>query len=461
MRLAFACLILVVPALAKPPAPGVLCATWPEAPTCDGGVPGCELCHTTAPTRNRYGAQLEDALLPDVPRPLDDEDFAAGLPEALGAVAELDADGDGHTNAEELRLGSLPADETSTPRDGDCSAAATGEWNLCGQDLRLAFKRVMLDFCGRSPTWESWTEYGELGEGEQRDRLHAVLDECLESAWWRGADGVLWRLAHPKVKPIQAVKSGRDAGVIPLGDYDDDYRLFVWAHTDDHDARDLLLADYFVEQDLLGGGLRRVDGRAGQQVVAERRAGMLTTRWFLLSNNMFTAIPRTSAAVAYKAYLGYDIGRMEGLQPAVEIPQDYDDRGVREPACAACHTTLDPLSYPFSRYRGLEGRASTYEPNRMNSFRDLSERILETPEAGVLFGQAVADLNEWAEVAANSDAFARSVVQDFWRVLLGHDPQPDEAGEFNALWRAFRGEHAYRTERMLHALIETEAYGAP
>ena len=68
---------------------------------------------------------------------------------------------------------------------------------------------------------------------------------------------------------------------------------------------------------------------------------------------MFTSIPRTSAAQAYRAYLGYDISKMEGLQAVVDEPVDYDAKGVEAPDCAVCHRTLDPLTYPFSRYDGL------------------------------------------------------------------------------------------------------------
>ena len=64
-------------------------------------------------------------------------------------------------------------------------------------------------------------------------------------------------------------------------------------------------------------------------------------------------------------------------------------------------------------------------------------------------------------VAADSDAFAQATVRDYWRLLVGHDPLPAERDEFDALWRAFRAEHGYSVERMLHDLVRTEAYGAP
>jgi hypothetical protein len=54
-----------------------------------------------------------------------------------------------------------------------------------------------------------------------------------------GRDGVLWRIAHAKIRPLWAVKAGDDGGPVPLADYDDDYALFTWTQTDDRDAREV------------------------------------------------------------------------------------------------------------------------------------------------------------------------------------------------------------------------------
>ena len=89
------------------------------------------------------------------------------------------------------------------------------------------------------------------------------------------------------------------------------------------------------------------------------------------------------------------------------------------------------------------------------------ERVAETPEAGMLFGQPVANVVQWGEVAANSDAFVRATVLDYWKMLLGEPPRAIEQAEFAALVSDLRSEHAYQIEPMLHDLIDTEAYGAP
>jgi hypothetical protein len=335
---------------------------------------------------------------------------------------------------------------------------------------------VMLGFCGRSPTLLERETFDEADR--PRAKLHAALDACLDSEYWRGIDGQVWNLANAKINPNQAVKAGVDAGPIPLADYDDDYAYFVWTQTDDRDVRLVLTGKEFVKASYLDGVTvyepwgRTPEGDIEergfdryQAVIKPRRAGMLTHRWFLMSNTMFTAIPRTTAAQAYRAFLGLDIARLEGLHPVGDEPGDFDNRGVAAPDCAVCHSTLDPLTYPFSRYEGIGNGysfANQYEYNedRMSGFVGIEgDGILDTPEAGVLFGQPVADLVEWAEVAANSEQFRRATVLDYWELLLDEPPRVDEQLELGDLVDHL-GQH-WNVERMLHELVDTEAFGAP
>jgi len=329
----------------------------------------------------------------------------------------------------------------------------------------------------------------------------------LDSAFWQGKDGVLWNLANAKILPESSLKSGDGAADITLADYEDDYNLFVYINTDDRDVRELLTAKYHAVRQP-DGALVRVDRTPVEDIMAresednedvaqlvpqDRRAGMLTTRWFLAKNTMFTPVPRTTAAQAYRAYLGYDIAKLEGLQPVAGEPVDYDRKGVTAEQCAVCHSTLDPLSYSFSRYDGIgggdegnggdaedflnpdmqmdmdfnadgtvNGTFANYSSGRLERFvGEAGPQIVETPEAGLLFGQPVANLVEWAEVAANSEPFARKVVLDYWRLLVGEDPQAGAEAEFETLVQRLSSEHEYRVERMLADLIATEAYGAP
>lgn len=489
-----------LPARAKPVAPQEFCRIYPQTALCASGAAPCTTCHTTPPARNAYGMQVASALSPGTPRPLSDEQYLSGLPAALRAAESLDADSDGTSNVEELQAGTLHVDVASLPRrvvvcDSERRALASAQpWNTCAYDPAYALTRIGLDFCGHSPT------RGEIeavrGSDGWQTLLEQKLSSCLDSAFWQGKDGVLWNLANAKIQPEASLKSGDDPGDITIADYEDDYNLFVYINTDDRDVRELLTAQYHVLRQP-DGALVRVERTPvedlearesdvddiAQLVPQERRAGMLTTRWFLAKNTMVTPIPRTTAAQAYRAYLGYDIAKMEGLRPVAGEPVDYDRKGVTAEQCAVCHSTLDPLSYPFSRYDGLGGgdeeeisdpameinadgtvnsAFANYLSGRLERFvRQEGPQIAETPEAGLLFGQPVANLVEWAEVAANSEPFARKVVLDYWRLLVGEDPQPGDEAEFATLAQRLSSEHEYRVERMLRDLIATEAYGAP
>ncbi|MEO1336659.1 MAG: hypothetical protein AAFV29_13495, partial [Myxococcota bacterium] len=462
-------------ATARPIAPAIFCQTYSDAPTCSGGMADCSTCHTVPPARHAYGAAIEAALLERSPRPWSDETFISLLPESLRAIEAEDSDNDGYANIDELEAGTFPHDADSFPVIRRCpeSSAANGGYDVCRYDERYAFRKVLIDFCGRLASYSELRRFAQ--EPDRRAAIHRALDRCLDSNYWQGRDGVLYQIAHRKIRPVQSIKAGRNQGGVPLGDYDDDYYLFVFTQLDNRDARALLTADYFVEassdtppqyttfnRDPIADIIAR-GGLQAQLVVEDRRAGMLTTRWNLVLNTMFTLIPRTTAAQAYRAYLGLDIAKMEGLLQVNGEPVDYDQKGVAEAACADCHTTLDPLSYPFTTYAGFNGGIPfTYSPGRIELLAQGSDDPLRnTPEAGVIFGRPVANLLEWAQVAANSEAFARALTLDYWRHLMGEAPRPSERSEFESLWRDLMTTHNYGVERMLHDLVDTEAYGVP
>ncbi|EPX62729.1 hypothetical protein D187_008917 [Cystobacter fuscus DSM 2262] len=464
-----AALCLSGEALAKPPAGSVFCTTYPSAPVCTGQQPSCTYCHVAPPQRNAFGAGLESYLAPGAPRPLSDNDFAYALPTALRAAEAADADGDGVPNLVEIQRGTLPADANSVPVDtGGCAAGTNPQYDVCRYDTRFAYRRVLLDFCGQSPTYAQLEEFAALNADDQRARLDAELDRCARSEFWRGKNGQLWKLAHPKIRPVGSLKFGEDQGTIPLADYYDDYALYAYSQLDDHDARDVMTAKYFVHRESNPTRYSIATKPNSMLYVQDEkyRAGNITSSWSLIHFVMFTALPRNAASQAYRAYLGYDIARQEGLYSIPNEPRDYDAKGVAEPACAACHATLDPLSYPFRNYQGLSltdvPSSANYISNRLETyFGDVAPTITQTPEAGYIFGQPVNNLVEWAHVGANSDAFAIATLTDYWKLLIGHAPTAEEHAEFVAIWQRFKGTHQYRVQRMLHDLIRTEAYGAP
>lgn len=474
-------LLLPRQAVAMPQAAQAFCSVYPEAKACaNGGVAPCALCHTMPPARNPFGAALSARIAPGAARPLAPDVFVAGLRDALRATEQSDGDGDGVTNIAEFMAGSWAGDSASRPLVASCTSsrakATQGlRWNVCGYDPVYAYRKLTLDVCGRSATAAEIKTFASFGRDRRRwePALGAALDRCLTSRYWLGKNGAVWNVANAKIRPAHTVKSGENPGPVPLGDYDDDFNLFTWANSGDRDVRELLLAQYYVKrvsddpvrlEVIPEEELKARPRGTSQNVPLEKRVGMITTRWMAAANTMFTAVPRTTAAQAYRAYLGYDISKMQGLQPAEQHPADYDSKGVAAPQCAVCHTTLDPLTYPFTRYNGI-GRYN-YDDDRLSGFvRSDGPRVVEAPASGALLGRPVKDLLEWGRVAVDSDAFAQKAVLDYWKLLIGRDPvtHAQDQAEFTRLWKGLKdkGAYDYRINRMLHGLILTEAYGRP
>jgi hypothetical protein len=457
----FACLIAASTALAKPTAPAILCESFPDAPDCQGKVVGCAYCHesTDPPAWNAFGTSVKEAL---------SGSFEASLPEALMTIAERDSDADGVSNLEELQRGTLPgkADASMAPTlpEGENPRYALGKY-----DPAYAYRRVLTLYCGRSPSYD---DVQALKAADPQAAIHEALKACLQSEFWLKTQ--LPRLADKRIKPLRSI--GPEATIqiggykVVIGDYGFDYRLWQYVLSNDHDMRELLTADYFVLQAEDGtlvqtwDVIEKPDAKAfagGQFIERERRAGMITTQWFLTFNTMFSALPRTAAAQAYRSYLGSDIAASEGLMPVAGEPVDIDQKGVAQPRCANCHSTLDPLAYAFMPYEGIQVSAElkfgAYRPERPK------ERVASWDDAKqkpYLFGEPVQDLIEWAHVAAESDAFARNMAEVFFEQALARKPEAADQAEFTALWRSCRDD-GYSANKLIGRLVDTLSFGAP
>jgi hypothetical protein len=176
---------------------------------------------------------------------------------------------------------------------------------------------------------------------------------------------------------------------------------------------------------------------------------------------MFSALPRTSAAQAYRSYLGADISSNEGLRPVEGEPLDIDSKGVSQPRCANCHSTLDPLSYAFAEYEGIQNsidlQFGAYRPARIGETLpgwDASK------QKSMLLNQPVANLVEWGKVAANSDEFKRNMARMFFGHALGREPTAADQADFQAMWRAL-ADDGYSANKLIHRLVDSVSFGGP
>lgn len=459
-------LCLAAEARAEPTGPRAFCETYADAPECTGRSITCNKCHlSTQPVAwNAYGGAVLAAL--------DGAAFDEGIAAALVAIEDDDSDGDGLSNREEIDLGTDPGDPLSqwmprpTPEGADNPRYAIGEY-----DPAYAHKRVHLLFCGASPSHAQVQAFAALDGEAQVEAIHDALAGCLESEFW--IDEALASLAHPKIRPVKALGEDTDVEIggyrITLADYGWDYRLWQYVLSGDRDARELLTAKYHVVRDD-AGNWQRVDGTianppmkfgGGQLLAPEHRAGMLTTQWNLLLNIMFAALPRVAAAHAYREYLGLDLSLTQGVRPVPGEPLDLDAKGVDAAACAQCHSTLDPLSYAFAYYEGIDLKdldlTGQYIPGRP------SQRIPgwdADPPDFVVLDEKVDTLVELAQKMAQSREFQHHLAGMFFRYTVGHDPRVDELDEFEAVWTAMPAD-GYSANRLLHRLVDTDAFGIP
>lgn len=472
-----ASLLLSVSGHAKPTAPKAFCDTYPDSGLCAGTLVTCSLCHTsTSPTSVQWNA-FGQAILTRRNWETPFEQDVAGI---LYSIEQQDTDGDELDNISEILLGSQPGDPLSIPHypnppHGDPNPG----YNVGGYDVLFAYRRVSIVYCGQSPSLKEMNAI--QNSTDPKSRLHDKLAACLQSAYWR--DVVLDRLADPAVKPINFGTS-----------WEWDYRLFRFIMSGNRDMRELVYADYHVREEEEGvltkvegsipphNGIpcninvpgtcafdefcRTVGGKqngncaytAGRQPLApEHRAGMLTTQWFHFFNTMFSALPRQTAAQAYRSWLDFDIARQEGLMPVSNEPLDVDGKGVDQAECAQCHSTLDPLSYVFASYNGIEaGGASVYDPSR-----PIRKGLWEEGNApqSLLLGQPVETLQDWGAVAMASDPFKRKLALLFYQHAIGHDPRPEDLVEFTALWQSLPND-GFSANALNHRLIDLNAFGA-
>ena len=460
--------------------PAVFCGVYPESALCAGTLAPCALCHTgstpEAVSWNAFGFEI----LAQTSRLLEPLPFEQAIPDALKAIEILDSDGDGVTNLEEILLGAMPGDPENKPKAPTPSYGEPNpDYTVGERDHGFAFRRVSVIYCGRSPSYEENQSFALADDPYAA--LHSKLDECLNSAYWR--DEAVSRMGDVAIRAIDSGTSWK---------WDD--RLFRYVLSGDGDLRDLLLAKYHVRE--LDGALVKIEGvipealglcdpadsnacdpdqvcRAseegskthcayrdgGQPLDPQHRAGLLTTTWFHATNREGGAVlPRVSAAHFYRIYLGFDVAKQEGLWGSADPLMDYDQSDVTEAPCTPCHSTLDPIAYPFAYYNGvLEGVPSVYNPTRPAQ-RNLWEAGMEP--ASALMAEPVVDLLDLADQAAQSDPFKRQVTLLFYHHAIGHAPFSEDSEEFITLWQSLP-ENGYSPRALNHRLIDLIAFGVP
>ncbi len=458
---------------ARPSAPGLFCATYPEAAACRGGrIPACTTCHTSPPQLNPFGI--------DVATNLPAGRFEAVLPQALAAIEALDSDGDGLSNALELAGGTGPGNPLSffTLKLG----AGARRY-----EPKFAFRRLSAAFCGVSPSYKEMNDLAAAGD--KSAFIHTKLNQCIESNYWKFE--AVARMADEKVRPVAAMGHC----MFMFTDFEKDYQLFGYTMTGGRDVREMLTAQYHVRRDddryvvidesaaPAGPPATRAGVpcaaptpafNASQTTSAPYRAGMWTTQHSVVMGTAGTLMPRVTAAAAYRHYLGYELSQYEGIHAVLNGARDIDKKGVGAPACANCHSALDPLTYAFAYYWGAPGNGkgfAQYDPDRPATFRDIGAEIVadwvkNEPEPA-LFGRPITKNSQtkdtsslvlMAKAAADSDPFAFNIVRMVYKHATGAPPEPSDWRELAMLTQELKSQK-YSVNAMIHRMVDTLAFG--
>ena len=434
-------------AFAQPAGGNSFCEVYPNSPHCSTAKVECNFCHAGPPVLNSYGMDMQKEFMGG------DFTNVTAFMAALEKIQDGDSDGDSNTNLDEIMQGTLP---------GDPESAVDNNTMTYTYQEDLAFKKVKAIYCGDSASYEEMQAFEASVDKSQF--IDSALDACLESDYWKNE--ALHRMADEKIMPIEAV--GSMTASVKIAEYDWDYRLFSYVMTGNRDVRELLTADYHVDENgnVLTGTVARSEGfqlgeriviAGGQPLQANRRAGMVTTQWFISVNTMFARLPMNTASQAYRAYLGKDIAKGEGLVPfaLVDNLKDADNKGTAQPACDVCHSTLDPLAFPFSTYRGIEIGIDLAFGNPIGTY-DGGRTPWESE--GALFGQPVRDLMEWANMAKETDEFKMKVVLDLYTQALSRGPiSQSEQEEFTTIWQSMPADR-YSAYAVSHRIVDSMGF---
>jgi len=120
-----------------------------------------------------------------------------------------------------------------------------------------------------------------------------------------------------------------------------------------------------------------------------------------------------------------------------------------------CHSTLDPLSYAFSTYNGIETSVVEILTNATGSYKGDRQ---PWEAQGYIEGKPVKNLTDWADKARNSDLFKQNIARMMFRQAMSREVLPHEAEEFDKIWKSMP-EDQYSVNKLIHRLIDTKAFG--
>lgn len=134
-------------------------------------------------------------------------------------------------------------------------------------------------------------------------------------------------------------------------------------------------------------------------------------------------------------------------EPPVDKPQTKRERlelHRTAPACAGCHSLMDPLGLPLETFDAI-GRYRT------------TDHGLPIDPSGEVNGQPVADARDLGLVLGNSPAVAQCLVRKYYTYAVGHEERPVDGSVVNALAESFTSS-GYQLRQLVLDVVTHEAF---
>jgi hypothetical protein len=224
----------------------------------------------------------------------------------------------------------------------------------------------------------------------------------------------------------------------------------------DRNMLEMLTADStFVDGRLAAHyGIEGVEGDEFVEVTGTGRGGLLRQAGLLTA---LSYPGRTSPVRRGKFILGQLLcsepepppadagGLQEGDELAGLSLRERMEMHRRDPSCAACHSTMDPLGFGLEHYDALGAWRDFYGEDPIDATGVLPD------------GSSFDGAEELAEVIAANDGYARCIADKLFTYALGRPVKPEDAATIHSITQQF-GEGGYRFSELATAIATSEAF---
>lgn len=290
-------------------------------------------------------------------------------------------------------------------------------------------------------------------------RLEERLVRLFAESWHTRVDEMPLYVSDYGLTDLDIYRFQRAIGEEPL-------RLMARVAVEDRPWSDIVTADHTIANDLLIEmfGLDAEPGEGWRQArYTDLRpaAGVLGTNglWWRFTTNPFNH-SRARAAAITRLLLCDDYLARPVTFVASPALLDVDGSALAtqtDPACLACHATLDPIAqvlfgfWPFDMYEPLE--MERYHPER----EPLGEEFLGVDAA--YFGTPMDGLGDLGPLLAADPRFPRCAVETLARALWRRDVELADFDQVEVLRRSFVAD-GERLRPLVRALTDTAEYRA-